>query len=87
VAGAQQAGQAALHADVGVVDEPGRGVLFTHPRQAIHRGGLASVDDLIAAIRRFINAWNERCAPFVWTKDAEEILTKINTKTSPATAY
>ncbi len=43
-------------------------------RQAIRRGTFASVKDLVAAIRRFIEGWNERCHPFVWTKTAEEIL-------------
>ena len=36
--------------------------------QAIHRGSFTSVKDLVAAIRRFIDGWNERCHPFVWTK-------------------
>jgi hypothetical protein len=43
-------------------------------RQAIRRGTFASVKDLVAAIRRFIDGWNERCHPFTWTKTAEEIL-------------
>ncbi len=43
-------------------------------RQAVHRGSFASVPDLFAAIRRFFDAWNERCGPFVWTKTADEIL-------------
>jgi hypothetical protein len=30
--------------------------------------------DLTAAIRRFIDGWNDRCEPFVWTKTADEIL-------------
>jgi hypothetical protein len=34
-------------------------------RQAIHRGSFSSVRDLIAAIRTFIDAWNDRCEPFV----------------------
>jgi hypothetical protein len=45
-------------------------------RQAIRRGTFTSVKDLIAAIRRFIDGWNQRCQPFVWTKTADEILTK-----------
>jgi len=36
--------------------------------QAIHRGSFTSVKDLVAAIRRLIDGWNERCHPFVWTK-------------------
>jgi transposase len=42
-------------------------------RQAIRRGTFTSVKDLIAAIELFINAWNERCQPFVWTKTADQI--------------
>jgi transposase len=49
-------------------------------RQAIHRGTFTSVKDLIAAIRHFINGWNEHCQPFVWTKPADEILAKANRK-------
>ena len=43
-------------------------------RQAIRRGTYHSVADLVAAIRRFIDGWNDRCRPFSWTKTAEEIL-------------
>lgn len=43
-------------------------------RQAIRRGTFASVPDLVDAIRTFIDAYNERCEPFVWTKTADEIL-------------
>lgn len=43
-------------------------------RQAIRRGSFASVPDLVTAIRTFIDGWNERCHPFVWTKTADEIL-------------
>jgi len=43
-------------------------------RQAIHRGSFTSVPDLIAAIEAFIDAYNDRCQPFVWTKNADEIL-------------
>lgn len=45
-------------------------------RQAIRRGTFTSVKDLIAAIEAFIDGWNERCEPFIWTKTADEILTK-----------
>jgi hypothetical protein len=27
-------------------------------------------------IRSFISGWNDRCLPFVWTKTADQILTK-----------
>lgn len=45
-------------------------------RQAIHRGNYRSVRDLTTAIRRFIDAWNDRAVPFTWTKTAEQILAK-----------
>jgi len=43
-------------------------------RQAIRRGSYGSVKDLIAAIGRFIDGWNERCHPFTWTKTADDLL-------------
>jgi hypothetical protein len=43
-------------------------------RQAIRRGTYTSVKDLIAAIGIFIDGWNDRCQPFVWTKTAEQII-------------
>ena len=45
-------------------------------RQAIRRGTFTSVKDLIAAIETYIDAWNERCQPFTWTKTADQILAK-----------
>ncbi len=43
-------------------------------RQAIRRGTYRSVKDLVTAISRFIDGWNERCHPFIWTKTADQIL-------------
>jgi transposase len=43
-------------------------------RQAIRRGTFTSVRDLIDAIRTFIDGWNDRRQPFVWTKTANELL-------------
>ncbi len=45
-------------------------------RQAIRRGVFTSVKDLNTKIRAYIDGWNERSHPFVWTKTAHEILTK-----------
>jgi transposase len=54
-------------------------------RQAIHRGSYASVADLNHRIRAYIDGWNQRAHPFVWTKTAEQILAKANRqKTSDA---
>ena len=46
-------------------------------RQAIRRGTFTSVKDLTARIGVFIDAYNDRCQPFTWTKDADELLAKI----------
>ena len=43
-------------------------------RQALRRGDFASVEELVAAIGRFCDGWNQRCRPFCWTKDAEQLL-------------
>jgi len=45
-------------------------------RQAIRRGSVTWVQDLIAAIEAFTDGWNDRCHPFTWTKTAGEILPK-----------
>lgn len=51
-------------------------------RQAIRRGVFTSVKDLNAKIRAFVNGWNDRKHPFVWTKTAEDILKKAQPKTN-----
>lgn len=51
-------------------------------RQAIRRGSFANVKELVAAISRFIEGWNDRCHPFTWTKTADEILTHAVRKTT-----
>src|SRR4051794_22697812 len=43
-------------------------------RQAIRRGSFENVGQLVTAIRAFIDGYNERCRPFIWTKTADEIL-------------
>lgn len=47
-------------------------------RQAIHRGTFRSVRELTTSIRTFINGWNNRAHPFVWTKTADDILKHAN---------
>lgn len=49
-------------------------------RQAIRRGTFTSVKDLIGAIRRFIDGWNERCHPFAWTKSPDEVLSHARSR-------
>ncbi len=44
--------------------------------QALRRGNFPTVADLVAAIERFIVAWNDRCRPFPWTKDPDTVLAK-----------
>jgi len=56
-------------------------------KQAIHRGTFGSVKDLNAKIRTFIDGWNDRCHPFVWTKTADEILTKANRQQTSETLH
>jgi transcriptional regulator with XRE-family HTH domain len=56
-------------------------------RQAIRRGSFASVADLIAAIHRFVDGWNERCQPFVWVKDADDIMVKATRKRTSGTEH
>jgi transposase len=53
-------------------------------RQALRRGDFASVQELVAAIRRFCDGWNQRCRPFTWTKDADQILTKLKRQNTSA---
>lgn len=56
-------------------------------RQAIRRGSFGSVRELIEAITKFIDGWNERCEPFVWTKDAETIIGKSHRKPTSGTRH
>lgn len=51
-------------------------------RQAIRRGVFKSFKDLDTKIRTFIDGWNDRSHPFVWTKTAEQILAKANRSTT-----
>ena len=63
-------------------------------RQAIRRDSFASVPDLVAAIHRYIDAWNDHCQPFSWVKDADDIMIRQpvtelqgrDTRRSPAQA-
>jgi transposase len=56
-------------------------------RQAIHRGSFPSVRDLMIKIRAFINGWNDRCHPFIWTKPADHVLEKIKRKKNSLTRH
>ena len=56
-------------------------------KQAIRRGTFGSVKDLNAKIRAFIDGWNDRCHPFVWTKTADQILKKANRQQTSETLH
>ena len=43
----------------------------------IRRGSFTSVADLVAAIEDYITHHNENPAPFIWTKTAKQIITKV----------
>ena len=45
--------------------------------KAIRRGTFVSVPDLKHAIDQFLEAWNAKPKPFVWTATVEEIMRKI----------
>ncbi len=45
--------------------------------KAIRRGSFGSVADLIAAIYRFLDAYNDDPKPFLWTASVESILEKL----------
>jgi transposase len=56
-------------------------------RQAIRRGVFPSVHELTIKIRAFIEGWNRRKHPFIWTKTPDEILAKIKRKHSRTTSH
>jgi transposase len=56
-------------------------------KQAIHRGSFPSVHDLMIKIRAFINGWNGRCHPFIWTKPADQVLDKVIRKRNSLTVH
>jgi hypothetical protein len=44
-----------------------------------HSDSFRSVAELTAAIGASIHAYNDRCQPFTWTKDADQLLAKNQT--------
>jgi hypothetical protein len=44
---------------------------------AVAAAFLAALEPTALAIGRFIDAYNDRCQPFMWTKDADELIAKI----------
>jgi transposase len=51
-------------------------------RQAVRRGVFKSVQDLNGKLRAYIEGWNKRAHPFIWTKTAAQILNKANRPTT-----
>jgi transposase len=47
-------------------------------RKRIKRGSFQSEQELILAIEKYVEENNKNPKPFVWTKSAEEIITKVN---------
>ena len=45
--------------------------------EALRRGSHTSIPQLRAAIEEYVEAHNEDCGPFKWTKTADEILDKV----------
>jgi hypothetical protein len=43
-------------------------------KQQVRRGIYHDVPELIAAIEHFIDGYNDRVQPFVWTKTADQVL-------------
>jgi hypothetical protein len=84
VAGPPSQDHLAHHADVGEPDEPSRDLFGLLTRQAVRRGSFASEQDLVAAIGRYVQAWNADCHPFAWVKDADQILVKTASRSQPA---
>jgi transposase len=46
-------------------------------KKRLRRGSFSSVPALKKAVEEFVEAYNSRAKPFVWTKDADEILRKV----------
>jgi transposase len=45
-------------------------------KQQVRRGVYNDVPELVAAIKYFIDGYNERAQPFIWTKTPEQVLAK-----------
>ena len=57
-------------------------------KQQVRRGVYHDVPELITAIEHFIDGYNDRAQPFVWTKTAEQVLAKaIKDQTTSGTLH
>jgi hypothetical protein len=53
-------------------------------RQAVRCGTLRSVEELTSAIGAFIDACNQRCQPFTWTRTPARSLAKVGSQNPQA---
>jgi hypothetical protein len=67
----------ALYAHFGLVAQHGRAVLCRDHQKRIRRGVFKSVDELKQAIMDYLNHHNGSPKPYVWTKTAAEIFSKV----------
>ena len=81
MAGQASAGPAALHPTYASWLNLVEAFFASIERQALGRGDFASVEELVAAIGRFCDGWNQRWQPFCWTKDAEQLLPTLKRPT------
>jgi len=56
-------------------------------RQQVRRGVYRDVSELIAAIEYFIEGYNDRARPFVWTKSADQVLAKAKRQGTSGTEH
>jgi transposase len=54
-------------------------------RQVIRPGTFTPAKELTAAVARFIDAYHDRCEPFAWTRDPDELLAIANCQKNNAT--
>ena len=50
-------------------------------------GIVVAHESVIEAITAFIDGWNDRCQPFVWTKDADTIIAKAHRQPTSGTRH
>jgi hypothetical protein len=51
------------------------------------RGTHGYFRELIEAITAFMDGWNDRCQPFVWTRDAETIIANAHRQSASGTRH
>ena len=56
-------------------------------RQQVRRGTYHDVSELIAAIEHFIEHYNDRAQPFIWTKTTDQVLAKAQSKDTSGTEH